>query len=162
MLTGVLDVRRATLDDLEQLLTIAAERRSSYAEYQPWFWRPARDAVDHQRAYFASLLDDDQSRVVAAVEGAELHGFAIARLVPAPPVYDPGGPSCLVDDFAVVDPGKWSITGPLLLGALRVWAAGLGAVQLVVVTAHLDDRKRAALQGSGLTPASEWWVGPVT
>jgi hypothetical protein len=35
-----------------------------------------------------------------------------------------------------------------------------GAVQAVVVTAHLDEPKRQALRACGLEVASEWWVTP--
>jgi hypothetical protein len=101
----VLGVRRASLEDLEGLLGIASACRTAYADYQPRLWRPAPDAMDHQRAYFTSILDDDKTLVLTATEDdADLRGFAIGRLVPAPPVYDPGGVSCMVDDFAVADP----------------------------------------------------------
>ncbi len=161
MLRAVLRVERATSEDLEQLLGIAAVRRAAYAEYQPQFWRPAPDAVHRQREYFTALLEDDQALVVVAHSGAILRGFGIGRLVPAPPVYDPGGASCVVDDFAVADPDEWLTIGPLLLNALRSWANSSGAAQMIVVTAHLDEAKRAALKGEGLTIASEWWVGAI-
>lgn len=162
ILDGVPRVERATEQDLEQLLAIAAARRTVYAEYQPTFWRPAQDGVDRQRAYFTSLLDDDETRVLTATaDGTDVRGFAIGRLVPAPGVYDPGGASCMIDDFAVADPDEWPAIGPLLVDALREWANSRGAAQLVVVTAHLDQPKRAALQSLGLTLASEWWVGPL-
>jgi hypothetical protein len=118
--------------------------------------------VDRQRAYFTSILDDDRTLVLTATEDdADWHGFAIGRLVPVPPVYDPGGVSCVVDDFAVTDPDEWLTVGPLLLDALHSWAASCGPAQMIVVNAHLDEPKRAALQSRGLTLASEWWVGSV-
>jgi len=40
-----------------------------------------------------------------------LTGFLIATLKPAPPVYDPGGPSCDIDDFAVTPAARWPTTG---------------------------------------------------
>jgi hypothetical protein len=118
--------------------------------------------VDRQRAYFTSILDDDKTLVLTATEDdADVRGFAVGRLVPAPPVYDPGGMSCVVDDFAVAEPEEWLTIGHLLLDALHRWAASRDAAQMIVVTAHLDEPKRAALQSHGLTLASEWWVGSV-
>jgi len=118
--------------------------------------------MDRQRAYFTSILDDNKTLVLtAADDDADLRGFAIGRLVPAPPVYDPGGVSCMVDDFGVADPDEWLTIGPLLLDALRSWAASRVAAQMIVVTAHLDESKRTVLQRHGLTLASEWWVGSV-
>ena len=162
MRDGELRIKQATLGDLEGLLRIGDARRQTYAEHQPRFWRPAPDAVDRQRSYVTSLLDDEETFVLAAKgDDADLRAFAIGRLVPAPPVYDPGGASCVVDDFAVADPDEWPTIGPLLLDALRDWAASRGAAQMIVVTAHLDQPKRAVLRSRDLTLASEWWVGPV-
>ena len=158
---AVLRVKQANPEEVERLLRIAAIRRTDYAEYQPRLWRPSPDAMDRQRAYFTSILDDDKTLVLTATEDADLRGFAIGRLVRAPPVYDPGGISCVVDDFAVADPDEWLTVGPLLLDALRSWAASRDAAQMIVVTAHLDEPKRAALPSHGLTLASEWWVGSV-
>lgn len=76
---------------------------------------------------------------------------------PAPPVYDPGGLTGQIDDFAVV-PGRWPTTGARLLQAALDVAAGRGAVQVVVVTAHLDEPKRRMLGAAGLQLTSEWWL----
>lgn len=51
----------------------------------------------------------------------------------------------MVDDFAPVDPGDWLTLGVELLRAVSSAALARGAAQLVVVTAHRDDAKRAAL-----------------
>jgi hypothetical protein len=155
----VLSVEQATADDLEPLLALAAARREVYATYQPRFWRPAADAVDRQRGYLRGLLEDDATLVVTARGDGHLHGFAVGRIVPAPPVYDPGGPTCVLDDFAVDHQEAWPEVGPPLLDAVRSWARSRGAAQLVVVTAHLDEAQRAALRAAGLGIASEWWVG---
>lgn len=82
-------------------------------------------------------------------------------IVAAPPVYDPGGPTCLIDDFAVAVPEQWPTVGVDLLGALRRTARERGAAQVVVVCGHLDGPKRTALEHSGLSIASEWWVAPL-
>jgi hypothetical protein len=155
----VFQVDRAHRDDLEEVLQIADARRQQYVEYQPQFWRPAQDAVDRQGAFFASLLARDDAFLGVARQGGRVYGFALARMIDAPPVYDPGGPTCVVDDFAVADPEDWSKVGPMLLDAVRKWGAGNGATQLVVVVAQLDGPKRAVLKESQLTIASEWWVG---
>lgn len=156
-----MDVRAAEVSDLEPVLLIADRRRREYAEYQPRLWNPDPDAVAKQRTYFAELLDDPETLFAVATTPEGVQGFVIARLVPAPPVYNPGGPTCLVDDFTVDNPASWSDAGPLLLAAVRSWAGRRGAVQLVVVTAGADDAKRAVLDRADLSLASEWWVGSV-
>jgi hypothetical protein len=78
----------------------------------------------------------------------------IARLEPAPPVYDPGGPACTIDDFGADN----VTTARELLVGVRRWATKRGATQLVMIAAHGDATTRALLKDEGLTLASEWWV----
>lgn len=153
-------IRPAAAGDLAAILALADVRRQEYATYQPRFWRPAPDATIRQAPHLAGLITDPAVITLVAVTGPDLVGYAIGQLVPAPPVYDPGGPTCLVDDFTVADPGLWATVGVDLLAAVTRTATDRGAAQVVVVTAARDDPKRAALDRSGLTPASEWWVVP--
>lgn len=156
-------VRTAEPGDLEAILDLTQARRRRYARYQPVFWRPAADARARQRPYLAAqLAEADTLALVATRPDGSVVGVAVGRIGAAPPVHDPGGLTCLVDDFTVVDPAAWATTGANLLAALRRAAAARGAVQLVVVTAHLDTAQRGALRAGGLEPASEWWVGPTT
>lgn len=159
-MSGLWRVRYAVAADVERLVDLAAERRERYRRYQPEFWRPADDAADKQRQFFLNLVDDHGVAVLVAAVGGDVRGFAVARIVQAPPVYDPGGLTCMVDDFTVRDDAEWPEIGPLLIEAIAHWAADGGATQMVVVTAHLDEAKRGALGGSDLSLASEWWVRP--
>ncbi|MCL4545642.1 MAG: hypothetical protein M1118_13785 [Chloroflexi bacterium] len=79
----------------------------------------------------------------------------------APPVYDPGGSSCEIDDFCVAQAGDWQTVGEALLTEANREAKARGAVQCVVVCGHLDLPKRAMLSALGFTVASEWWVQPL-
>lgn len=154
-------IRPAEAQDLDAVLALAEAGRRQYATHQPVFWRPAPDARAHQRPYLAGLLRDQDVLARVAVTGAAVVGFVIGRLAPAPPVYDPGGVTCLVDDFNVAEPDLWPVVGVDLVRAIRDAARERGAVQVVVVTAHLDAVKRTALAAAGLRIASEWWIGPV-
>ena len=160
--TSEVRVRRAGNQDLHHMVELARARREDYQQYQPRFWRPAADAIAQQLVFFTALLKDEQAAVLVACRDDHITGFAIARIVAAPPVYDPGGATCMVDDFTVDSGDNWPEIGLLLLAAIRSWGAARGAVQLVVVTAHLDSDKRAVLGQAGLELASEWWVGPTT
>jgi hypothetical protein len=157
----VLKADSAGQADLERMLEIAAARRQEYACYQPQFWHPATDAVARQRDFFASLIANDDTFVVVVREDSGIRGFAIARTADAPPVYNPGGLTCAVDDFAVADLTDWPTVGPLLLNAVRAWGSDHGATQLIVVVAHLDQPKRAMLRNAELEIASEWWAAPI-
>ena len=152
-------VRRATAHDLPEVLDLAAQRRADYATDQPRFWRPAKDARSRQSKYFASLLIDPQASVMVYCDQTDkVTAFVIARLVAAPPVYDPGGLTCLVDDFVVRDASDWLTVGGALVDAVRAWASGHGAAQLVAVTGRHDQPKRDALRSAGLSVVSEWWA----
>ena len=153
-------VRRARLDDMDRLLELAHHRRQRYATYEPVFWRPATGALDAQRPFYGALVEDREAGVFVAVDGERIEGFVIARIVDTPPVYDPGGGTCLVDDFTVADDAQWSWAGPMLLKQVRAWAAARDAAQVVVVTGHRDEGKRELLRHAGLSLASEWWTGP--
>jgi len=88
-------------------------------------------------------------------------GLVVGVLYPAPPVYNPGGPTCTIDDFTVDHPNRSATTGTALLREVSYRAATLGAVQVVIVVGHHDHTKQAALAAAGLTPASQWWTTPI-
>lgn len=160
-------IRAATTDDLDAVVELAAAARAGYAVHQPVFWRPAPGARGAHRSYLTGQIVDASviSLVATELEGGDhgrevVVGFAVGVLHPAPPVYDPGGPTCTVDDFTVDDPARWATTGAELLRELRSRAAALGAVQVVVVVGAHDHPKQAALAAAGLTAASQWWTAP--
>ena len=75
-------------------------------------------------------------------------GFA-GRLVPAPPVYDPGGPVLDVSDLA--DDAD--------LARVEREAAGLGAVLLVLPAAPGSRWSDRVADLPGWTVASDWYLG---
>ena len=155
-------IRDATVDDVEAIAELAAARRADYEQAQPRFWRRAVDAVEVHRPWLAELVrDPDVISLVAYGDDGELAGYAVATVVPSPPVYDPGGPTGLVDDFQLADPDRWPTLGLELLATVRARLASRGVVQLVVVCGQHDVAKCAALTAAGLSVASEWYVQPV-
>lgn len=76
---------------------------------------------------------------------------AAGRLVPAPPVYDPGGPVLLVTDVA---------TAPAL-AAIEAEAAGRGATVSVVTQAPEDLVREALLVGAGHRVTTYFFEGAV-
>jgi GNAT superfamily N-acetyltransferase len=143
--------------DIDAIAPMASERRHQYAAYQPVFWAPAANAEEIHRPFLARLVNDPEVISLVAAESGTLTGYIFATIGAAAPVYNPGGKTCQVDDFAVA-PGRWASTGARLLSAAIEQAAERGAVQTVVVTGHLDTDKRDALRACGLSIASEWWV----
>ena len=153
-------IRPAVTSDVDAMVDLARKRRAEYADYQPVFWHPAADAERQHRHFLTGLVSGTDAIVLVSEDSGAVTGFIIVTLAQAPPVYDPGGLTALIDDFTV-EPEKWLSIGVDLLRAALDAAAGRGAVQAVVVTAHLDGPKRNMLQAAGLHIASEWWLTSV-
>jgi hypothetical protein len=160
-MTESLQIHPAQNSHVPAMVALAAAKRTQYAAYQPQFWRIAPDAVEVQTAYFRRLLTQPEVLARVALQAGTVVGFVVARVIPAPPVYDPGGLTCMIDDFCVADDADWATVGRGLLDAVCAVAEKLGAVQAVVVCGHLDEPKRALLRAAGLTIASEWYVRPI-
>ncbi len=154
-------IRPAQAAHVAAMVALSEEKRAEYAAYQPLFWRKAAGSAAAQTPYFHRLLAQDPVLALVALQGETVVGFVIAGLVPAPPVYDPGGLTCMIDDFCVAQPDQWRTVGRDLLRTVTQQAAGRGAVQTVVVCGHRDEPKRAMLRDAGLSIASEWYVGPM-
>ncbi len=152
-------IRAATAGDVEAVVELAASARADLAVHQPVFWHPAADARDRHRRFLAGQIADEDVISLVATDLETVVGFAIGVLHPSPPVYDPGGPTCTVDDFTVDHATRWATTGGDLLRQLCVRAVARGAVQVVV--ADHDHAKQAALAAAGLTAASQWWTAPI-
>ena len=156
-------IRAATVEDAAAIATMLHMKRLRYATYQPTFWRVASDALERHLPYLRELIQrPDTIALVAEGDDATLIGVVIATVVPAPPVYSPGGPTCAIDDFAVADDEAWATTGQELLArAVRKAKEDFGAAQAVVVCGQRDQPKRAMLQTGSYTVASEWWTKPL-
>ena len=154
-------IRHAREADIPHMVAIAETKRVEYEGYAPVFWRKAPDASPKQERYLQSLLTGTDVIALVAQGRDSLAGFAIGALTTAPPVYNPGGPVCIVDDFAVATPEAWHIVGGALLAAMSHEAQVRGAVLMVVVCAQRDHAKRALLQEAGCSVASEWHVKPL-
>jgi hypothetical protein len=153
-----MNVRRAVADDIPQMLELAEERRRLYETYQPTLWRSAPNAKSAQGAYFKTLISNRKNAIVLVYENAGVvHGFIVATLIEAPPVYAPGGKTCLIDDFAVTQ-NNWDKAGRALMDEAHGVARAAGAIQTVVVCGHLDEAKREFLGSQDLSIASEWFV----
>jgi glutathione S-transferase len=95
----------AKTDDVADIAALAALRREAYEVAQPQFWRRAADAVEKQLPWLTAQVENPDVVSLVARSGASLDGYVFASVVDAPPVYDPGGLTGVVDDFAVADVG---------------------------------------------------------
>ncbi len=163
-MASLITVRRAVSEDLAEMVALSEQKRASYEPHQPIFWRTASDAAVRQRLFFGEQLrKKNVIPLVAERDGRTgLCGFLVAVVVPAPPVYSPGGLTCAIDDFVVSSQASWEEVGRELLSCAASQARAEGAVQIVVVCGNHDAPKRAFLGAwPGLSIASVWFVGGI-
>ncbi len=151
-------VRRARWRDVPAMVELAGQRRLLLEQFAPRFWRRAPDAPRRTSRYLRFLLLTGRATLFVAEEHGRLVGMLNARRVAAPPVYDPGGASLLIDDFFVTDPQLWPSAGAMLLDAAARRGRELGAVQLIVVAPVQDQAQSDWLAAHDLAPVSSWWV----
>ena len=152
--------RVPTQDDVDVIADLIEEKRLQYEHYQPIFWRVAPSARDNHLGFLAKVLANERTIALVWEEtpGA-VEGFIIANIIAAPPVYEPGGLTCMVDDYWVRGGGRWDTIGQALLDAVCSRARDeFGAAQVLVVCGHQDTAKRTMLREQGLEIASEWYV----
>jgi hypothetical protein len=135
-------IRRATRDDAPRMAELAERKREQYAPHSPPFHTPAPNAREAHEPFLAGLTEQDNFLVLVHESAGEVDGFIVTMIGPAPPVYDIGGLSSLVDDFAVATPDLWPTVGrDLLREARRIVSEG-GAKQTLVVCGPHDLPKR--------------------
>ena len=154
-------IREAAAGDVEAMVALSEAKRSAYEQFQPVFWRKAADSAERQTAFFQFLIQQPKIIALVAEEDDVVAGFLIAAVKEAPPVYDPGGLTCLVDDFVVRDADRWIELGGALLDALSSRAQPRGAIQLVIVCGWHDEGKQTLMKSRNLDIASDWYVGPI-
>jgi hypothetical protein len=156
-----LDVRKAGTNDIKAAVELAERSRRPLQKYQPTLWRKAAKSAAATEASFINLLTEPGTYFLVALEGVQLQGILVARKVPAPPVFDPGGDTYLIDDFFMLEPRLWLTVGEALLSHVSTLIHEHGGVQIVVTSADRDLAKTEMLRRSGLSIASNWWTRPL-
>ena len=153
-------VRPARIRDVGAMTRLIEQRREQYERVQPVFWKRAAGSAATTRWFYTSLLllARHKLALVADNEGALL-GFLIARRVRTPPVYDPGGPTAVIDDFCVGRPEDWIVVGGELLAHARTFGRKAGWSQIVVVCGAQDEPKSEFLRSTDLALVTNWWRG---
>jgi GNAT superfamily N-acetyltransferase len=153
-----LDVRPARKSDIPTAVAMVEHSRRQQQKHQPTFWRKAANSAAVTETFFTKLIDEPGAFFLVATEGSELQGFLIARKFPAPPVFDPGGETYLIDDFCVLEPHLWLTVGEALLSHASTLIHEHGGAQIVLVAADRDLAKSEMLRRSALTIVSNWWT----
>jgi hypothetical protein len=151
-------VAKASKADISSMVELSYLKRKNYEQAQPQFWKYAEGAEKIQTEWFEELLEHKDYILLVAKENSKIIGFIIGRLVIAPEVYNPGGLTLMIDDFACED---WINVGKLLMEKIAKIAKEKGAVQFCVVAGNHDLDKCRFLEEFGLNCASRWYVGSI-
>ena len=154
-------VRKAEPYDIRPIADLVESKRIEYQQYHSRFWREATDARGKLLPALENLLYDDRAIVLVHVQDGVVNGAIIGTLQRAPAAYDPGGLTCIVDDFVVAGSLLWNSVGMALLYALTREARLKGAVQVAITCARKDARKRSMLVAHKYDVTSEWFVKDV-
>ena len=152
-------VRPATDDDIPAMVTLIEAHRELLQQLQNQLGRKSAGSAEMTKAWFGFLLSDDMKHGFVHESAGEIDGFIIAALLKAPPVYDPDGLACIIDDFAVASDDLWPTVGVELLAYAKAWAKDNGGTLTAVLTPHQYAPKVDALKAAGHTVAASLWVG---
>ena len=151
-------IHEATEADIPAILSLLHVRRQEYQHYAPTFWKIAQRAVEKQEPFIRLLVGNTNVLSIVHENDDHVDGVLIATMIEAPPVYDPGGKVCMVDDYMVERPELWKTVGDRLLEHCRQWAKTQGCVLELIVCAQKDVSKSVMLRDTGAEVASEWYV----
>ncbi|MEX0840437.1 MAG: N-acetyltransferase [Parvibaculum sp.] len=151
-------IHDAKAEDVAAMVALIEAARRRLEEWQPQFWRKAEASAAMSEGWFGVLVGNPEIITLVSETDGKIDGFLIAMLQDAPPVYSPGGKTCLIDDFAVAGDDLWPGTGRDLLRTALARARDKGATQTVVVAPDAHTAKKAMLAEEGLSIASTWWT----
>lgn len=155
-----INISKASLTDIAEMVALSYIKRRQYEKYQPQFWRYNEGAEKIQTEYFKELIADENHICLIAKDNNEVKAFVIGRLVNAPEVYNPGGLTLMIDDFCSKE-NDWQNNATKLLDEINQLAKNKGAAQTVIVCGALDKVKNNFLQDKNYQAASIWYVSKI-
>lgn len=153
-----ISIRRASANDVEAMSRLVAAKRNQLELFEPVMWRKSRDVDEMTRAFFQHQVAETNVVVLVAEDDGSFLGFLNGVLQNAPPVYDPGGKTMMIDDFAVVEGEDGDRAASALMDAVMSEGRARGAVQIIAVTAAQDQRSAKWFESKKLHVVSTWWT----
>lgn len=143
-------IRRLTAADVPRVLELGEQKRREYEAYSPVFWHMSRTPRETFTPYMKSQVEDAQNIALAHEQDSKVDGFVLVN------------GRGTIDDYTVAAPKLWPTVGAELLDAAGKEAQMHGLKSLLVICGAGDIPKRTMLAAQGLTPATDWYVKPVS
>ncbi len=151
-------IRVAEEADAADMAALSSNFRDLLESYSPVFWRKKEGIIPTHTTYMKGLINNPNQITLVYEQDGKIEGFITGLITQAPPVYDPGGPVCLVDDFVVRDARDWSTVGKELIQTCENSARFRNAVVVIVVSPIKCMEQREMLRDHGVEPVSEWRI----
>jgi ribosomal protein S18 acetylase RimI-like enzyme len=147
------NIRRARRDDYAQACGLCSVLDALHRERLPWMFKAPLEQP-RSEAYFAELLDRDDSAVFVADAGQVVGvAFGLLRATPDFPVFQPQRLGIL--DGLVVDPSwRRRAIGKRLTRAVEEWAIESGASWIELNVYEFNDAARRFYESLGYVPLS--------
>lgn len=134
-------VTRASIADVDWIVSTLTERRRGLVRYAPVFWHPAPKAAEYHRAFIEHLLTEG-----GATAYRTDHSVLIAV---------PRGPGWLVDDAHVAHDSWSGGDGAALWNA---FVADCGGAEVRFVCPTYEQERTEFAADAGLQIAESWWL----
>jgi ribosomal protein S18 acetylase RimI-like enzyme len=82
----MVEIRDATIDDLDQVLALNATLMHTHLQYDDYY-RLQPQSREVYADYFRKLIDGDNTRVLVAIDDEVIIGFITGKIEPRPPVF---------------------------------------------------------------------------
>ena len=142
-----MEILEAREEHIDRIIPLWVALMDYHARLDPTF-RRAEDAETRWREFLAKLVASDDARVFVAVEGEEIVGYCVARLIFEPPVFAEMPRGEIVDMF-VREGNRRRGVGSTLLERAYAWfrGEGISRVELMVSVANPIGRPFWAKRG---------------
>lgn len=139
-----LNVRLATEDDLDDVVSLTAANRKRLAEWSPTWRRPSAVADQVHPFWLQHLVQSDGPVLRVLEEDGSVIACAASM---------PQSGQWFIDDIAIIDDNRWPDAGTALLNAIPERPA------LMCVPAP-DHVRAEAAHTAGLSHVSSYWIRP--
>lgn len=138
------DVREATITDLDAIASVTRKHRHQLAAWSPQWWRTAEGADDLHPLWLGHLINSDAGTVRVVVFDGDIRATAIANRQ---------AEHWFIDDVAVSDNSLW----PTVAAAL---VTGIPERPAITCSAAADRPRVDALDAAGFDHVSSYWIRP--